>query len=146
MSHQPLWDSVSLPTHPTCSSVHALTYLLAHTSIYPIYLQVLLENLPFTEWSCCHFSRVHLFATPWTAAHGQVPLSMGFFRQEHWSGLPCPLPGDLLDSGIEPMSLTSPALAGRFFTTSAIWEAHQFTSCQMLCKVLWLQQTLSLAL
>ena len=42
---------------------------------------------------------------------------MGFHRQEYWSGLPCPPPGDLPDSGIEPMSLTSPAMAGGFFTT-----------------------------
>ena len=46
--------------------------------------------------------------------------------QEHWSGLPCPPPGDLLDPGIEPASLTSPALAGGFFTTSTTWEAHSF--------------------
>ena len=45
----------------------------------------------------------------WTIAC-QAPLSMGFSRQEHWSGLPCPSPGDLLDPGIKPMSLTSPAL------------------------------------
>ena len=64
---------------------------------------------------------VQLFATLWTVAH-QVPQSMGFSRQEHWNGLPCPLPGDLPDPGIEPMSLTSPTLAGRFFTTRAMWE------------------------
>ena len=48
---------------------------------------------------------------------------MGFSRQEYWSGLPCPPPGDLPDPEIEPMSLTSLALAGGFFTTSATWEA-----------------------
>ena len=48
---------------------------------------------------------------------------MGFPRQGHWSGLPCPPPGDLPDSGIEPPSLMSPALTGRVFTTSAAWEA-----------------------
>ena len=48
---------------------------------------------------------------------------MGFSRQEYWSGLPCPDPPDLPDPGIKPMSLTSPALAGRFFTTSTTWEA-----------------------
>ena len=59
-----------------------------------------------------------------TVAH-QAPLSMGFSRQEYWSGLPCPSPGDLPDPGIEPVSLTSPALAlvGRFYTTSTTWEA-----------------------
>jgi len=54
-------------------------------------------------------------ASPWTVAR-QAPLFMGFSRQDYWSGLPCPPPGDLLDSGIEPASLASPALAGRFFT------------------------------
>ena len=58
-------------------------------------------------------SHVRLFATPWTAAH-QVPLSMGFPRQEYWSGLPFPPPRDLPDSGFKPMS---PALTGTFFTT-----------------------------
>ena len=48
---------------------------------------------------------------------------MGFSRQEHWSGLSFPPPGDLPDPGIKPMSLMSPALAGRFFITSATWEA-----------------------
>ena len=48
----------------------------------------------------------------------QAPLSMEFSRQENWSGLPFPTPGDLPDPGIEPMSLASPALAGRFFTTA----------------------------
>ena len=48
-------------------------------------------------------SRVRLFATPWTAAY-QAPPSMGFFRQEYWSGLPFPSPGDLPNPGIEPGS------------------------------------------
>ena len=51
-----------------------------------------------------HFGHVQLFVTPWTVAR-QAPLSMGFSRQEYWSGLPCPLPGDLLDPGIELGSL-----------------------------------------
>ena len=68
------------------------------------------------------FSRVQLFVTLRTAAL-QVPLSMGFSRQEYWSGLPCPPPENLPDPGMEPTSLQSPALAGRFFTTSATWEA-----------------------
>ena len=56
-------------------------------------------------------------AIPWTVTH-QDPLSMGFFRQDYWSGLPCPPPGDLPDPGIEPTS-ASPALIGRFFTTDS---------------------------
>ena len=54
----------------------------------------------------------------------QASLSMGFPRQEYWSRVPFPPPGDLPLPGIKPASLTSPALAGRFFTTSATWEAQ----------------------
>ena len=63
------------------------------------------------------------FATTWTVTH-QAPLSMGFPRQECWNVLPFPTPGDLPDPWIKPTSLVSPALAGRFFTTSATWEAQ----------------------
>ena len=70
-----------------------------------------------------HFSRVQLFATQWTVAH-QAPLSMGFSRQEHWSGLPCPPPGDLSIPWMETASPLSPALAGGFITTNATWEAQ----------------------
>ena len=59
-----------------------------------------------------HFSHVQLFSTHWTVAC-QAPLSTGFSRQEYWWGLPCPPPGDLPSSGIEPTSLV---LAGGFFT------------------------------
>ena len=58
-----------------------------------------------------HFSHVRLFAILWTVAC-QTPLSMAFSRQEYWSGLPCPPPGDLPDPGTEPLSLVSPAAAG----------------------------------
>ena len=68
------------------------------------------------------FSRVQLFATLGLGAH-QACLSMEFSKQEYWSGLPCPSP-DLSNPGIKPVSLTSLALAGEFFTTSATWEAH----------------------
>ena len=89
------------------------------------YISIVLDfRLPACVLNWC--SRVWLFgvwllATPWTVAH-QAPLSMGFSRQQHWNGLPCPLIGDLPDPGIEVVSLLSPALAGRFFTTSATWE------------------------
>ena len=71
----------------------------------------------------------------------QPPLSMGFSRQEHWSGLPCPPPRDLPDPGIKPMYLMSPALAGGFFTTSATWESPvvhsvQFSSVAHSCPTL----------
>ena len=69
------------------------------------------------------FSHVRLFVILWTAVH-QAPLSMGFSRKEYWSGLLFPPLGDLPDPRIELTSLTSPALAGRFFTPSASWEAY----------------------
>ena len=62
--------------------------------------------------------------TPWTVAL-QVPLSMGFPRQEYWSGLPFPSPGDLSHLGIEPMLPVSPSLAGGFLTTRAAGEAQK---------------------
>ena len=51
--------------------------------------------------ACCLFSHIQLFATLWAVAH-QAPLSMGFSRQEYWSGLPCPPPGDLPNPEIKP--------------------------------------------
>ena len=74
-------------------------------------------------WSAVQlFSRVHCFATLWATARW-APLSMGFSRQEYWSGLPCPPPEDLPHLGTEPGALVSPALAGVFPTTSTTWEA-----------------------
>ena len=65
----------------------------------------------------CVLSRVWLFATPWTIAYW-APLSMGLPKQEYWSGVPFPSPGDLPDPGSEPKSLASPASAGGFITTA----------------------------
>ena len=69
-------------------------------------------------------SCVQLFATSWIVAR-QAPLSIVFPRQEYWSSLPFPTPGNLPDPGIEPKSPESPALSGGFFTTSATWEAQE---------------------
>ena len=70
-------------------------------------------------------SCVRLFATLWTVAL-HVLLSLGFFRQEHWSGLPCPPPGDLPNPGIEPASHYVPCIAGGFFTTCSMQSGHQW--------------------
>ena len=78
-------------------------------------------------------SHVRLFATPGTVAR-QAPLSMGFSRQEYWSGLPFPPPEDLPDPGIEPVSLASPALAGRFLTTRATREPN-------IMKMIWCKES-----
>ena len=64
-------------------------------------------------------------STLWTVAR-QAPLSVGFSRQEYWSELPFPPLGDLADPGIEPGSLMSSALAGRFFIAGVTWEAHSW--------------------
>ena len=76
-----------------------------------------------------HFSHIRLFETPSTVAC-QAPLSMRFSRQEYWSGLLCPTPGDLPKPGIQPASLMSLTLAGGFFTTSATWEIP--SNCMLL--------------
>ena len=79
-----------------------------------------------TPWWCfyCWVSCLVVFdpAAAWTVVL-QAPLSMGFSRQEHWSGLPFPTPEDLPDPRIEATSLVSPSLSGGFFTASATWEA-----------------------
>ena len=70
-----------------------------------------------------HFSRVRLFVTPTMDCSLLGSSVHEFSKQEYWSGLPFPSPGDLLNPGIEPWSLTSPALARVFFITSTNWEA-----------------------
>ena len=71
----------------------------------------------------------------------EAPLSIGFSRQEYWSALPCPPPGDLLDPGTEPVSLASPALAGRFFTrfdsskTLFLWRAITTKKADLDCAL-----------
>ena len=100
---------------------------------------VLLSSFSLTcmEFQACecvlsHFSGVRLFATLWTAAC-QAPLYTAFSRQEYWSGLPCPPPGDLPDPGIEPAVLMLPALADRFVSTSTTWEAQAPGNLQIFC-------------
>ena len=75
--------------------------------------QLRAQFLPWLLFVCVCYSLSHaqLFATPWTVAH-QAPLSMGFSKQEYWSGLPFPPPGDLANPGIEPKS---PALQADSF-------------------------------
>ena len=71
-----------------------------------------------TNMTVCSVAQIRpTLCDPWTVAH-QAPLSMGFSRQEYWSGLPFPSAKDLPDLGIKPASLESPALAGRFFITA----------------------------
>ena len=77
-------------------------------------------------------SNVQLFTTPWTVAC-HASLSIGFFRQEYWSGFPFPSPGDLLTQGLNPYLLNA-LNASRFFTTSATWEAIYTLPCVYICQ------------
>ena len=123
---------------PWCPGCHSLAVPNARGRMYGIPLTGWMSGSSLHETQCnpvmviyvmnmscalSRFSCVWLFVTLWTAAH-QAPLSVGFSRQEYWSGLPCPPPGFLSDPGFEPTSLMPPALAGRFFTAGATWEAH----------------------
>ena len=87
-----------------------------------------------------HSVKSDFLATPWTVAR-QDPLSMGFPRQEYWSMLQLPTPGDLPNPGIKPIFLESPALAEGFFTTSITWEdyiIHKFTKYMLIsCLYYW---------
>ena len=76
---------------------------------------------------CC----IWLFASPWTVAC-QSPLSMEFSRQEFWNGLPFPSLGDLPHPGIEPVSLSSPALAGGLFTTEPPRKPLTYSKCSKI--------------
>ena len=76
----------------------------------------------------CMLSSIKLFAILRTVAC-HAPLSMGFVRQEYWSGLPFPSPGDLPDPGIKPQSLASPALVGGFFTSELPGEPTSWVGC-----------------
>ena len=82
-------------------------------------------------------SHVQFFVILWTVVC-QAPLSMGFSRQEYWSGLPFPSPGDLPNPGINPYILTSPALANGFFTTSATLVLPKVTSVTRRARQWWL--------
>ena len=96
----------------------------------------MLEDSEKLGFACVlsHFSHVQLFATLWAVAC-QAPLSMGLSRKEHWSGLPCPPPEDLPEPEIKPASLMSPALAGRFFTTSTSWFNSKRFSLSVILQI-----------
>ena len=116
---------------------------LPHTPIPPVQviteyqavLPVLYKSFPLVV------SHVRLFAAQWTVAH-QAPPSMGFSRQEYWSGLPCPPPGHHPGPGIEPVTLMSPVLASWFFTTSATCEAPYLLIQHFIFTFIFLDKSL----
>ena len=107
---------------------HVWTWSRQWTSEFPLNeMKFVLINQNGTMWIKCSayvFSYVRLFVTLWTVAR-QAPLSMGFSRQEYWSGVPCPPPGDQPDPGIKLASLGFPALADGIFTTVSPWKPSE---------------------
>ena len=94
------------------------------------------------RWSACMFScfrNIWFFATPGTVAC-QVSPSMGFSRQEYWSGLPCPPPGNLSDPGIKSAYPSGPTLTGRFFTTESpdVWVTYYTGTGSRMDEVVYL--------
>ena len=86
-----------------------------------------------TDVHSCSLSHVQLCVTPWTVTR-QAPLSIRFPRQEYWNGLPFPPPGDLPNPRIQLKPLTTPALAGRYFTSKSPGKPQQITK-YFQCKV-----------
>ena len=106
-----LWMPLFLPLSPRTVGSHA-----------PLDCELFGKGKVMSCVCAQSLSHVWLFAAPWTVAR-QASLSMKCFRQEYWGRVPFPTSGDLPDPGIDPASLMSPPLAGRFFTTSITWEA-----------------------
>ena len=123
-----LWDSSILLSN-SCLFI-AVRYPIVRTLALTVE-EPLLDGILLSGWwtvSCLHlllacFTSVVSNPLPLQTVAPQAPLAMGFSRQEYWSGLSFPTPGDLPNPGIEPTSLASSTLASRFFTTSTTWEA-----------------------
>ena len=104
-------------------------FLISSASVRLLPFSVHIMIVYACELSC--FSHLPLCVTLRTVAC-QAPLSMGFSRQEYWSGWPRPPPGDLPNPGNEPESLTSPALAGELFTPKASSESPYYDYSSMM--------------
>ena len=87
----------------------------------------------FQSWLLDGIGKMDKFETPWTGGC-QAPPSMGFFRQEYWSGLPSSPPGDLPNPGIKLLSLVPPALAGRLFTTAPLGKPLRVGGWFYICN------------
>ena len=96
--------------------IHTLIHKYTHVCVCKRASQNLMFQGTIERKKVKLFSHVQLFVTLPTAAP-HAPLSMGFSRQEYWSGLTCPPPGDPPNPGIKPMPLISPGMGRRFFTT-----------------------------
>ena len=103
MREERTWP-LATPGHPCFSSAHPFSPVVLNVGPGSLGISITWEFVRNISSRDClevkSFSRVRFFVTPWTVAC-QAPLSMGFSRQEYWSGLPCPSPGDLPDPGIK---------------------------------------------
>ena len=95
--------------------------LVNFTRLWSYLWQCLLKEHMWSPVCVCMHSVMSNFATPWSVTR-QAPLSMEFSRQDYWSGLPFPPPGDLPKPEVKPASLASPALAGELFISCTTWE------------------------
>ena len=101
-------DDAIQPSYPLPSPSLPAFNLSQHQSLFPASVSLTVIS-KFRMCLLSRFSHVQLFVTLWMVA-GQAPVSMGYSRQEYWSGLPCPPPGDLPNPGIKAASQASPAL------------------------------------
>ena len=115
-------------THSPNMSWNAVSFV-PQVAVYPYLLEVSWIKCPIQQkivcnviHGCCCFSHIWLFETLWSH---QAPLSIGFSRLEYWSGLPCPPPGDLPDSGIEPAYPATPV-----FPVDSLLRSHQGSPLQ----------------
>ena len=127
-----------LRTSCQCPSPSFSNYQLINNEVSPVSPPTPSCHTPdyFQSTSRCHhfickYSPCAPLKTWWTVTR-QASLSMVFSRWEYWCGLPCLPPEDLPNPGIEPMSFMSPALADKFFTTSATWEVLHFNRLPLL--------------
>ena len=120
------WQADSLPLSHMGSPMPILHILyLSSVYLYTSYYAIALNHYIYSTlyMLSCSVVSSSLWPHGLYVAH-QAPVSMGFSRQEYWSGLPLPAPGNLPDPGIKPVSPVFLALAGRFFTTIILWGRH----------------------
>ena len=123
-----------------CLSLAPMSFAVDTLQVFALRIQFQDQVSPASalltfDCCCCHLCVCvwSIAQSGWTLCDSmghQAPLSVGFSRQEYWSGLPFPTPRDLPHPGIKPASLVSPGLAGKVFTTCAIWEALSIL-CQL---------------
>ena len=122
------WTASQVPH--LCTFIYPIPHLVfSPTNCFKVFCSIVCMCVCVCVCVCARtltLSCAWLFVTPCIVAC-QSPQSVGFPRQEYWSGLPFPTPRTLNDPGIKPKSLVSPALAGRVFTTRAAWEALKAT-------------------